>query len=238
MGFGRRSGESRREAGPRPGRVTGIGAQARTPDRLNIELDGAFGFGLATNVALEHGVAVGTVIDDELAAALWVAEEAAQAKATALNLLARRPRAEKELATGLRQRGYGPAAIAAAVERMRELGYLDDADFARRWVANRAGVSPRGGRLMELELRQKGVAQDVARDAVDEADLDDLASARAVAETRMRRYADLDPPTRRRRLAAFLARRGFGPDVIRAVDRELRLGAEDEGNGEGDDDAM
>lgn len=227
MSFGRRSAESRREAGPRPGEVTGISAQVRTADRLNIDLDGAFAFGLSANVALEYRVTIGTVIDDELAATLWVAEEAAQAKATALNLLARRPRAEKELATALRQRGYGPAAIQAAVDRMRELGYLDDADFARRWVANRASVSPRGGRLMELELRQKGVAQDVAREAIDEADLDDLAAARDVAETRMRRYADLDPPTRRRRLSAFLARRGFSPDVIRTIDRDLRLGPED-----------
>ena len=228
MSFGRRSAESRRDAGPRPGEVTRISAQARTSDRLNIDLDGEFAFGLATNVALEYRVTLGTVIDEDLAAELWVAEEAAQAKATALNLLARRPRAEKELATGLRQRGYGPAAIATAVDRMRELGYLDDVDFARRWVANRAGVSPRGGRLMEMELRQKGVAQDVAREAIDEADLDDLATARSVAETRMRRYADLDPPTQRRRLSAFLARRGFSPDVIRTIDRDLRLGAEDE----------
>ncbi len=228
MSFGRRSTESRREAGPRPGEVTRISAQVRTADRLNIDLDGEFAFGLSTNVALEYRVAVGTVIDDDLAAELWVAEEAAQAKATALNLLARRPRAEKELSTGLRQRGYGPAAIATAVERMRELGYLDDADFARRWVANRAGVSPRGGRLMEMELRQKGVAQDVAKEAVDEADLDDLAAARSVAETRMRRLADLDPATQRRRLSAFLARRGFSPDVIRAIDRDLRLGSDDD----------
>ena len=228
MPFGRRSAESRREAGPRPGEVTRIGAQVRTTDRLNIDLDGEFAFGLSTNVALEFRIAVGTVIDEELAAELWTAEEAAQAKATALNLLARRPRAEKELASGLRQRGYGPAAIQSAVDRMRELGYLDDTDFARRWIANRAGVSPRGGRLMEMELRQKGVAQDVARGAVDEADLDDLASARAVAETRMRRYADLDEPTRRRRLSAFLARRGFSSDVIRTIDRELRLGSGDE----------
>jgi regulatory protein len=228
MSFGRRSAESRREAGPQPGEVTRISAQLRTADRLNVDLDGEFAFGLSTNVALEYRLTVGTVIDDHLAAELWIAEEAAQAKATALNLLARRPRAEKELATGLRQRGYGAAAIQTAVERMRELGYLDDADFARRWVASRAGVSPRGGRLMELELRQKGVAQDVAREAVDEADLDDLSAARAVAETRLRRLADLDEPTRRRRLSAFLARRGFSPEVIRTIDRDLRHGGEDD----------
>jgi regulatory protein len=132
--------------------------------------------------------------------------------------------------TGLKQRGYGPAAIQSAVDRMRELGYLDDADFARRWVANRAGVSPRGGRLMEMELRQKGVAQDVAREAIDEADLDDLAAARALAETRMRRYADLDQPSQRRRLTAFLARRGFSSDVIRTIDRELHTGADEDDN--------
>jgi regulatory protein len=104
---------------------------------------------------------------------------------------------------------------------MRELGYLDDADFARRWVANRAAIAPRGERMLELELRQKGVKSDVAREAIAEADLNELEAAREVARTRLGRLRDLDLPTQRRRMAAFLGRRGFSSDTIRALDREL-----------------
>jgi regulatory protein len=122
----------------------------------------------------------------------------------------------------LRRGGYEPDAIEHAIARLHEWRYLDDADFARRWVENRTAHRPRGRRLLQQELRHKGIDGETARDVIDEADLDEAGAAEALARRRLPSYAGDEPAAIRRRLGAYLARRGYGYDVIRtALDRAL-----------------
>ena len=112
--------------------------------------------------------------------------------------------------------------IEHAIARLHEWRYLDDADFARRWVENRTAHRPRGKRLLQQELRHKGIDSETARDVIDEAELDETGAAEALARRRLPSYAGDDPAAIRRRLGAYLARRGYGYDVIRvALDRAL-----------------
>ena len=148
----------------------------------------------------------------------------------------------------LRKKGHSPEQIAAVMERLRTQKYVDDAEFARFWVSNRMTFSPRGPRLLKSELRQKGVPQEVV-DAVlaeqAEAQVEatqraeeiaevwgeesgdepapgtDEANALALAQKKMRTYGRLDPQTARRRLFAFLMRRGYDYETTNAVLRRL-----------------
>ena len=95
--------------------------------------------------------------------------------------------------------------------------YVDDADFARYWVENREANRPRGRRLLEQELRHKGVDREIVRTAIDAAEPDEFAAALDLAHGKLRSYANLDPQVARRRLAGFLGRRGYGFDVIGPV---------------------
>jgi regulatory protein len=102
-------------------------------------------------------------------------------------------------------------------------GYVNDADFARYWTENRVQHKPRGRRLLEQELRQKGLAPDLVRETLDEAELDEDESALALARDRLRRGSDakLDPAVRQRRLSGFLARRGYSYDVTKRVMKQV-----------------
>ena len=215
--------ESRPE--PRAGEVTAITAQANDPERVSVFLDGAFAFGLPALVAHDEGVRIGERIDAARAAALIARDEVARATSAALAFLGYRPRSEKEVRDRLRQKGYAPEAIDDAVARVAGWGYMNDASFARLWVDGRGGS--RGRRLLEQELRQKGVERETAREALDEAALDERAAALEAGRKRLRQLGGDDPSATRRRLGGYLVRRGYGYDTVRATLESL-MGEGDE----------
>jgi regulatory protein len=146
----------------------------------------------------------------------------------ALTLLEHRARSVDELRRRLIQKGAPRVEVEAVLVRLIDQKLLDDADFARQFArAKIAGPGASKYRILQ-ELRRKGVASEVAEGAIqtleDEEGVDASASIRRIAEKKWKGLAKLDGPTRRRRLYAFLARRGFNPDEIRAA--MAGLGAE------------
>ncbi|MBA3586826.1 MAG: regulatory protein RecX, partial [Chloroflexi bacterium] len=87
--------------------------------------------------------------------------DASAAMETAIRFLATRPRTRWELDRRLRRAGVGEPDIEATLSRLAELGYVDDAAFARWWAEQRDRHAPRGRRAIEVELRQHGVERDV-----------------------------------------------------------------------------
>lgn len=135
------------------------------------------------------------------------------AKAIALRLLALRPHATAELRRKLLQRRCGAADVEQTLNRLGELGYLDDLAFARALVAHRS--RSRGPALIAQELAAKGVHRALAEEALSALDRgEQVASASILGRSR----GSGDP----RRTAARLQRRGFSREVIReALDGRL-----------------
>ena len=211
-------------------RVTAIEKQRRKK-RLNLFLDGRFALGLSTDVAAQVSLRVGDEVDGDRLRALREAEARADAMSAALRLLSYRPRSETELRQRLARRGAPPALVDSTIERLRELGLVDDAAFARSWVESRERASPRGQRLLRQELRAKGVNSDASREVVegvDEAEAALRASARRAAS-----LSGLPQAEFRRRLGDFLRRRGFDYETIRlTVERRWRELAEGRDDGD------
>ena len=148
------------------------------------------------------------------------------AREAALALLERTRRTRSDLVRRLRDKGYAASVIEPVVERLVAVGLVDDVEYARAFLASRWSRRSAGWRRLELELRKRGIATAdvaVARARI-EAEMgvaDDLSGARRVLSQVVRRYAALDPRTRRQRLYALLARRGFDGEVIRrALDED------------------
>jgi regulatory protein len=126
----------------------------------------------------------------------------------ALRLLAQRPHATAELDAKLRRRGFPEAAVAAVLQRLAELGLLDDLAFARALVEQRS--ASRGPVAIAAELSRRGVAREVAEAALAELDPDrQLATARLLA-------SGLRPD----RAAARLRQRGFDEEQVERVLRD------------------
>ena len=148
-------------------------------------------------------------------------DEQSAALQAAARLLGQRERSVAEMRGRLARRGFSAHVIETVLTRLHDLGYLDDAVFARHWVEGRQRASPRGARRLRAELAQKGVARPTADDAVQTAAGDEYTQARTVAEQRVARLAAADFLTFSRRLNGFLSRRGFAPDVVHDVVQAL-----------------
>ncbi|MFQ5747552.1 MAG: regulatory protein RecX [Gemmatimonadota bacterium] len=139
----------------------------------------------------------------------------------ALRHLAVRTRSRAELERHLRRRGVPPESIPSVVEHCAELGYVDDRAFAAAFVRDRIRLRPRGIARLRSELRAKGVdAEDAEagiRMAFEELGVTEGSLLEAAAAGRWRALRALAPPVRRRRLAAYLLRRGFPPPDVRRV---------------------
>jgi regulatory protein len=139
----------------------------------------------------------------------------------ALKLLGFRARSVAELRRHLLRKGEPAADVEAAIERLRDQKYLDDADFARQFARTKLLAAGASRRRIVQELSRRGVTRDVADEAIEQlrdADgVDPAAAIRRVAEKKWRSLARFDDFTRRRRLYAFLARRGFDADEIKTV---------------------
>jgi regulatory protein len=143
-------------------------------------------------------------------------DESKAALSRAYRLLSLRARSEEEIRRSLRHAGFGDAAIEAAVSHLLHQGLLDDRAFAANWTQSRIQSRPRGRRLIEHELRTKGVSPEDAAAAT--SGVDDDATALALAERRARLMGGVDRQTLVRRLSNYLLARGFsGETVSRAV---------------------
>ncbi len=208
-------------------RVTAIEKQRRGK-RVNLFLDGRFALGLSLEAAAQAGLRVGDEVDDERLQALRAEAGRADAMATSLRLLSYRPRSEAELRQRLARRGTPPALVDSTIERLRELGLVDDAAFAQAWVDSRDRASPRGRRLLRRELLAKGVDSDTSRELLESVDEPD--AALRAASRRAASLRDLSYDEFRRRLGDFLRRRGFDYDTgRRTVERLWRELAEERG---------
>lgn len=137
----------------------------------------------------------------------------------ALTLLGFRARSVAELRRRLLEKGAPADEVEDVIQRLKDQKLLDDADFARQFARNKL-VGPGASRFRIVqELARKGISRELADHAVEELRTDDgIDSAHVihrVAQKKWASLAQLDDFTRRRRLYAFLARRGFSPDEIR-----------------------
>lgn len=192
--------------------------RVRRRRRVNVFVDGQFAVALGVDLATERGVRPGRELTDGELRALADADARHEALQSALRLLSYRPRSEQELRQRLARKGLPRAAIAATLSRLRELGYLDDAAFARFWTETRQASRPRSRRVVALELRRRGIAAEEVEEAT--ASIEDEEAAYAAAGRRLRLLGGLEYQQFRERLGRFLTGRGFSYDVARrTIDR-------------------
>lgn len=192
-------------------KITAIKVQRKNKERVNIYLDGEFAFGLTRIVA--GWLQVGQMLDEKKIEALKADDEREQAYIRALNYLSYRPRSIKEVEQNLRKYNVPETLIPETIERLKKNNFVNDESFAEQWIENRNTFHPRGKRALKLELRQKGIDNEDIQDILDEL-VDEESLAYKAGLKKARQLAKLEWQDFRRKLGAFLARRGFPYSVI------------------------
>ncbi len=200
---------------------------SRTPGLRVVLLEDGRRFRLPAEVVHRWRLEPGSSLTQEQVEALGGEAMRAHAQDAALRLLAVRARSAAELTERLRRRGIDDSLVRAVVADLRARGYLDDESFALEWVRHRLEQGTWGIERIRWELRGKGIPPDLVERAIraqggNDPSAEEERRARAAALRQIGRYAGLAPPVRRRRLAAFLQRRGFSPGTIARIVRAGR----------------
>ena len=216
-------------------RITAIEPQQKNPQRVNVYLDGEFAFGLARVVAA--WLSVGQELSDEKAARLKADDERETAYQKALHFLSFRPRSSSEVRLNLTKRGIPESLVEETVARLQAAGLVNDQAFAQAWVENRGEFRPRSKSALRMELRRKGLDDELIQSVLEEK-VDEEALAFQAARKYVRRLAGLEWPVFRQKLGGFLARRGFSyttlSPVVSEVWKETRM-ADDGGTPDQED---
>jgi regulatory protein len=188
--------------------------------RAKVFVDGEFWAELDAAEAAGLGLFEGVDLSERELADARVAGERPLAMTRALNVLGYRARAEGEMRERLLRAGYAPETVEGVVERLLELGYLDDAEFARN--AAREKSRKYGPRRVFGDLRMSGVGEELAREAVEGYFSEDseLEAAQSAAGRRYNTSERSDVVARR--VYGFLVRRGYSANVCAEVAQRYR----------------
>jgi regulatory protein len=199
-------------------RITAIEPQQKNPQRVNIYLEGEFAFGLASIVAA--WLKVGQDLGEEKIANLKAEDEREVTYQKALHFLDYRPRSSAEVRQNLLRRGISESLVEETVNRLQSAGLVNDEAFARAWVENRNTFHPLGKPALRMELRRKGLSDEIVRSVLD-TQVHEEALAFEAARKYVRRLMGLEWPEFHQKLGGFLSRRGFSYTTIAPVVSEV-----------------
>lgn len=204
-----------------PKHITALEADPSRPGSMKVLVDGK-PYCTVNESAVER-LSIGAEWNDQEKAAAGSAADEEGAWRTLLRALERRSFSVGEIRRRLRQKGHPPAAVEYAVGRAEQMKLLDDALYAQNYVQTRAGRG-RGPARLRQDLRIRGVSDQLIDSALrehwpePEAALDMVAN---LAARRVRQFGSIPNEAKKRRLLAFLARRGFSGSRVAELVRRV-----------------
>jgi len=202
--------------------LTGLAPDPRRPDYRLVEVDRGRFASLPAACLSGLDLVVGAEIAPLVFERLQELADLEAAHRAALRAVARRAHARIDLRRRLLQKQHPPHAVDGALERLSAAGLLNDEQFATDYAAAKARRG-RGPARLVRDLQAQGVERRVAENAVRTSlaaeGLDPSGTVRELAAKRAKQLAGLPPVVKKRRLVAFLVRRGFaGADVRNVVE--------------------
>jgi regulatory protein len=206
--------------------ITDIEPQKKDPKRVNIYLDGEFGFGLSGILAA--WLKIGQELSDEKIKNLIHEDQFETATQKALHFISYRPRSSSEVRKNLEGKEIPSIIIEKVIKRLKENTLIDDNSFAKQWVENRNDFHPRSRLALRMELRVKGISEDIIENILKNLDDDDLAYKAGINYSN--RLKKLDYPIFRKKLSSHLARKGFSFSSITPVVEKIWIDFQNETN--------
>lgn len=130
----------------------------------------------------------------------------------AVRFLSYRTHSDAEIRLKLNQHRFGKDIEDTVIQRLKELHLIDDIAFAKYWKESRGNNNPRSKKMLDMELKRKGISSETASEVT--SDIDDFSNAYKAAQSRLKSLSSCDYQTFRNKLGSFLQRRGFSYGVI------------------------
>lgn len=194
--------------------ITAITPQVKDKTRCNIYVDGRFCCGLTLETVVKNRLKVGQIVTQEQLEEMQLESEKHTALDKALHFLSATRKTEREIRAYLTKKGYLPAVIEYVIEKLREYGFINDEEYAEAYTESAA--KRKGGRLIRMELKNKGLSDEAIDGALSELDSEqELETAKNILEKYMRgKTADKATLQKAYR---YLMSKGFDYEVAKAA---------------------
>lgn len=196
--------------------ITSIKSQKKK-DRVNIYLDDKFGFG----IDLENFVKLGLKIDQELSeeeiAEIVKKAEFQKTLDKLLRFATLRPRSEKEIKDYFRRKKVHESLFSKLFDRLNHLELIDDEKFAKWWVEQRQSFRPKPKRILNNELRIKGIGSEIIKKVLGEEEINEEKMARELLEKKAYKWHALPRRQAGQKMLQYLAQKGFSWEIIEKV---------------------
>ena len=194
------------------GKITDLQKGKRNKDRINVYMDGEFAFAPYIDTALANHLKIGADISVEERERILREDGEKYALACAMKFLSYRMRTEKELRDKLREKEVPGDCIENAVERLKEIGYLNDREFADLYAQEL--LQKYGRRIAVQKLMQKGVPRRIAEEAAEDIGQEESVVDGYVARLKQK-YRNEDPGKAKQKMIRALMAKGFEYEEVK-----------------------
>lgn len=198
--------------------ITSIKPQ-KNKKRVNIYLDGKFSFGLDLENYMKLGLKVEQELSEKEVEEIVKKAELQKTHDKLLRFATLRPRSAKEINQWFRKHKVHESLHDELLEKLKKLDLVDDKKFAQWWIEQRIQFKNKSKRELQYELRAKGIDRYIIEDVLAENDIDDEKNAKKLLQKNKYKWEKLSDGEARRKKSEYLARKGFGWDVIKKVTR-------------------
>jgi regulatory protein len=199
-------------------KITALETQKNNPDRMNVYLDEKFAFGISRFVGA--WLSVGQIIDEIKIKALIQDDDKERAFQSSLRYIAYKQRTETEVVKKLEKLEFSPEIIDNVMCDLREKRYVNDNEFADQWIEIRGDSKLCSKKFLEIELRNKGIPDDIVKAALEKAP-DDIETAIKLGKKYINRFVTADDKDFRKKMTGILLRRAFSYSVVKDTINEL-----------------
>jgi regulatory protein len=196
-------------------KITAIEKQKKGK-RYNIFLDGEFAFGIYDDTLGKYGLRTNDELDEKRIKEIKKYDEISFGKRVAYTFLSHQPRTEKEIRDKLKLKKISEKSINEIINKLKELKFINDEDYAKQYLESRLERNPQGKRVLEIKLIKKGIDRNLIKDIIEEKYNPQTETEKAleVLKKYKKKVKSKDKYDLKRKCFAHLLSRGFEYDVI------------------------
>lgn len=194
--------------------ITKIGLQ-KSKNRVNIYLDGKFGFGLDLETFIKSNLKVEQEIDEEEINRILEKGSYQLLLDRLLIFATLRPRSKKEFEIWMKKKKVGDKNKELYFKKLEKLNLVDDAAFARWWIGQRIQFKSKSKKELEYELRCKGIDKETIMKVTNDNAINEIKAIKELIAKNTHKWIRFEKRVAKQKMIAFLARKGFGWDAIK-----------------------
>lgn len=196
--------------------ITSIKPQ-KNNKRVNIYLDNEFGFGIDLENFVKFHLKVDQELKKEEIQLIKDAGEQQKILDRILRFVNIRPRSEKEVKDYLNRKRISVLVHGYVFEKLNEFKLINDLEFAKWWVEQRQAFLPKAKRILNNELRIKGIDSEIIKEVLGNIEIDEVKIAKELVEKKKYKWERFDPKIRKQKISLYLSSKGFDWNIISDV---------------------